>query len=109
MGVSVGPILRGEADSVHEVVLSEVATWLDGIHQRTAMIRNDVYKYAVNEAGRGFMLFDMENDPDERVNLIGDAHAREAELEMRDLLLRRLTSTQTGTTDVRGIKLDAIV
>jgi hypothetical protein len=44
--------------------------------------------------GRGFMLYDLENDPDEQNNLIGQKEALSLEEESRDLLLKQLLETQ---------------
>ena len=39
------------------------------------------------------MLYDMQQDPDEQHNLIGDPEHRGTENEMRDTLLRRLAAS----------------
>ena len=45
-------------------------------------------------AGRPFMLYDLEQDPDEQRNLVGTPAAAGLEGALRDLLLRRLLREQ---------------
>jgi hypothetical protein len=52
------------------------------------------HKYVIDDMGRGFMLYDLENDPDEQNNLIGQKEALSLEEESRDLLLKQLLETQ---------------
>ena len=59
-------------------------------HRRNFMVRTDRYKYAVDETGQGYMLYDLDKDPRERNNLIGHPNERATENEMRDHLLRFL-------------------
>ena len=80
-GISLLPILKGEKKEIRETVLSEI----DYKGKRKLMIRNKRYKYAVYSTGEGYMLFDLENDPDEQNNLIGKD--KEREQTMRDKLL----------------------
>ena len=60
----------------------------------TSMALTRQWKYAVDAQGRGYMLFDVQNDPNEMSNLIGAPEAAQAEREMRDRLLNFYTSTQ---------------
>jgi len=86
LGRSLWPCLRHPSAEVREDVLSE-------IHD-TTMIRTRRWKYACDAQGRGYMLFDLENDPNEQNNLIGTPGADAVEAEMRERLLRRLLATQ---------------
>ncbi|MFB6135558.1 MAG: sulfatase [Halobacteriaceae archaeon] len=45
------------------------------------------YKYAVDEDGDGYLLFDREEDPDEQRNLIGHPEYEDVERALRDELL----------------------
>ena len=84
------PVLTGESDVHRDVVLSEVA---DSVG-RTMMVRTRTHKYAMDEFGEGYMLFDLANDPAEQRNLIGRDDGRELEAGMRDMLLRELAARQ---------------
>ena len=88
------PVLTGESDVHRDVVLSEVA---DSVG-RTMMVRTRTHKYAMDEFGEGYMLFDLDNDPTEQTNLAGCKDARELEGAMRDLLLRELVARQYTLT-----------
>jgi choline-sulfatase len=80
------PLARGETDQLHGAVFSEV--------QRTVMIRDDRYKYAVDPQGRGYLLHDMQEDPLEQRNLIGHPDFVEIERALRERLLTWFVSTQ---------------
>jgi len=58
------------------------------------MALTDRYKYAVRANGDGFMLFDLENDPDELRNLLGHPDYRAIATDMRDRLFRFLCKMQ---------------
>ena len=57
------------------------------------MLKTRGYKYVIDQEGSGYMLYDLERDPQEQRNLIGDPQARQTELAMRDALLRRLAGS----------------
>ena len=59
----------------------------------TTMVRTERYKYAVEETGEGYLLFDVEEDPTEQRNLVGHPDYAHVEREMRE----RLFAFQTGT------------
>lgn len=63
-------------------------------HGRRIMISSRKYKYAVDDQSRGFMLFDLENDPGEQDNLAGQPGAAALEAELREALLKRLVEAQ---------------
>jgi len=87
---SLVPLATGETTEGRDVVLSEVLDWVG----RTMMVRTRTHKYACDEFGEGYMLFDLANDPDEQTNLIGRDDARDLERDMRELLLRELAARQ---------------
>jgi choline-sulfatase len=60
----------------------------------TYMVRTHTGKYAMDGAGRGYMLYDLAADPDEQNNLIGQPGSEALEAEMREYLLRRLAADQ---------------
>ena len=90
LGRSARPVLEDPGRRHRSEVLSEVA-W---VGTRTTMVRTERHKYAVDGAGRPFMLYDLEQDPDEQTNLVGTPAGAELEGALRDLLLRRLLREQ---------------
>jgi len=58
------------------------------------MVRTDRYKYAMDDAGRGYMLYDLWADPEERENLVGRRDMKKVEEEHRELILRFLVGNQ---------------
>ena len=87
---SLVPLATGETTDGRDVVLSEVQDWVG----RTMMVRTRTHKYAMDEFGEGYMLFDLASDPDEQVNLIGRDDTRNLERDMCDLLLREMAARQ---------------
>jgi arylsulfatase A-like enzyme len=87
-GRSLSPVLLGSKTEVRESQLSEI----EYRDEKRLCLRTGRRKYAVRQNGDGFMLFDLEEDPEESRNLIG----QNAELEhgMREMLLRKLVGTQ---------------
>jgi hypothetical protein len=45
------------------------------------------FKYAINGNASGYLLFDRENDPEERTNLIGHPDYADTERQLRERLL----------------------
>jgi len=58
------------------------------------MLMNRKWKMAVNREGQSYLLFDMENDPDETHNLAGLPESRPVEDELRLRLLERISQSQ---------------
>src|SRR5439155_1761843 len=69
------PLVRGEAERLHDAVCSEV--------QRMVMVRDNRYKYAVDPQGRGYQLHDLQTDPFEQRNLVGHPDLAEVERTLR--------------------------
>jgi arylsulfatase A-like enzyme len=90
LGRSLWPIINNPELEHRSCTLSEV------FHagSRNIMLRTHQNKYAVDDKGRGFMLYDLEIDPYEQNNLIGQEEAFNLEQELRDLLLKQLLKTQ---------------
>jgi choline-sulfatase len=61
---------------------------------RHVMVRTERWKYAVDEAARGYLLHDLESDPTEQRNLLGHPTTKEVEADMRERVLAWLLSTQ---------------
>lgn len=62
---------------------------------RTLMARTDRFKYVMDGSGDGVYLFDEEEDPDERRNLVGHVGYRHVEADVRDRILRFFMREQT--------------
>ena len=93
LGCSLWPALRQPSATIRDDVLSEVSP-RPAQRERTTMLCTTTHKYAVDEAGRGYLLHDLAADPDEQVNLIGHPDHAPIEAELRDRLLRRLLHDQ---------------
>ena len=86
------PLARGDVDAPRrDAVYSEL--------KREVMVRTERHKYAVDAEGRGFLLFDLEDDPHEQRNLVGHPDAAELERDLRDRMLRWMVSTQVVRKD----------
>lgn len=57
---------------------------------RNVMLKTARHKYAIDQDGRGYLLYELDRDPNEQHNLIGAPRARALEQAMRDALLIRL-------------------
>jgi arylsulfatase A-like enzyme len=87
LGRSLWPVLRRPDAEIRGFQLSEVHHY-----GRNIMLRSRNRKYVVDEQSRGFMLYDLERDPQEQNNLIGKD--LRPENEMRAALLKKLVETQ---------------
>jgi len=87
LGRSLWPVLRQPDAEIRDFQLSEIHHY-----GRNIMLRSRNRKYVVDEQARGFMLYDLERDPQEQNNLIGKNHRLENE--MRAALLKKLVETQ---------------
>lgn len=83
--VLVDPACEHRANTISEILYHGV---------RNVMIRDRRYKYAVDQRGLGFMLYDLAGDPDEQDNLIGRPEANGLEHDMREALLLRFLEAQ---------------
>jgi len=89
LGRSLWPALRDPGEQIRDFQLSEIDNG-----ERHIMIRSRTRKYVVDDQCRGYMLYDLENDPHEQTNLIHDGRHAEMEAEMREALLQRVTEAQ---------------
>ncbi|MBN1674545.1 MAG: sulfatase-like hydrolase/transferase [Kiritimatiellae bacterium] len=92
VGRSLWPALREPGAPLRDCQLSEISD--SGANTLITMIRTATHKYAVDQQARGFMLYDLANDPAEQRNLIGQDEA--LEMELRDRLLRRVLGAQAA-------------
>lgn len=89
LGRSLWPAIKDPAAPIRNYQLSEI--FFGG---RNIMIRSQHCKYAIDEQSRGFMLYDLDNDPQEQNNLIVSGDRPELEKQMREALLKRLVEAQ---------------
>jgi len=90
LGKTLVPLIEGKVNSHRESVLSEIY-FMDSFNY---MLRTENYKYAVDGDGEGFLLFDLENDPYERINLIGNPDFEKIENDLKNQLLKKILSLQ---------------
>ena len=85
-GKSLCPVLT-EPDTTHrDFAISEI--------QGEIMLLNREWKAALNANGEIYLLFDVENDPNETENLAGRPEAADIETALRLQILERLMQTQ---------------
>jgi arylsulfatase A-like enzyme len=89
-GQSLWPALKDQDAKIRDAVFSEISS--QGYHN--IMVRDDQYKYAMDNTGEGYMLYDVIKDPKEKNNLIGHTDFRRIEQEYRGRVLRFLLDTQ---------------
>ena len=92
IGRSLLPVARGDETALRPAQLSE----LGGRAAQRFMVRTRQHKYAMRNDGRGFMLYDLQADPHEQSNLIGQPDATALETTMREHVLDRLVATQAS-------------
>ena len=66
------------------------------------MVRTRDWKYALDDSGEGFMLYDLSRDPQEQRNLVGHPDHREQEARLRERLLKFLLETQYWPAERAG-------
>ena len=89
-GKSLWPLLLNPEKNYRSAVFSEVSAF----GHRNVMVRTQQYKYAVDETGNGFLLYDLREDPLEQNNLIGHSGMDQVEQKLRDTLMSFLVGKQ---------------
>ncbi len=89
LGRSLLPVISNPEAQHRTDLLSEI--YYGG--SRNTMLKTARHKYVIDQDGRGYMLYDLDQDPDEQHNLIGAPAARALEQSMRDALLVRLAAS----------------
>ena len=89
LGRSLLPVILNPQAQHRTDLLSEI--YYGG--SRNTMLKTARHKYVINQEGRGYMLYDLAEDPDEQHNLIGAPAARTLEQSMRDAMLVRLAAS----------------
>jgi len=104
LGRSLWGVLRRPNSQHRRAVFSEIFTF----GRYNFMVRTERYKYALDDAGEGYLLYDLEADPEEQENLIGRPDVRKVEEEHRELILRFLAGSQIRYGVVGGKDLWSI-
>jgi arylsulfatase A-like enzyme len=60
------------------------------------MIQNEQWKMAVNRDGVPYMLYNLERDPEEQVNLVADPESQPIVNKMTRRLMERLVASQNS-------------
>lgn len=82
-GLSLMPLMDGSESGLDRVVISEYSS--EGVCAASRMVRQGRYKY-IYTYGLSPMLFDLQNDPDEMVNLSGQSDLAQIELRLHQHL-----------------------
>ncbi len=90
-GKSLVPVFRNPEQRLRETAFSEVSFKR---RYRTLMAQTDRFKYVMDQTGEGIDLFDEQDDPEERRNLVGRPDYGELERDMREHVLRFLVREQ---------------
>jgi prepilin-type N-terminal cleavage/methylation domain-containing protein len=101
MGRSLWPVLRQPNAELKDSQLGE----FDDGAEKHVMLRTRRYKFAANGLSQGYMLYDLEQDPQEQINMAGRADAADLASEMRHQLDKRLTETSVQAGIQRGFTL----
>ena len=86
-GKSLCPVLDDTEATHREFATSEIS--------REIMLLNQEWKIALNSEGLSYLLFNVQNDPDETNNLAGLPEMKELETRLRLQILEHLFQTQT--------------
>ena len=89
-GQSLWPVLDRPEHGHRNAVFSEIVT----AGHKNIMVRTKRYKYALDDTGSGYLLYDVVEDPTEETNLIGRPDVQPVEREMRERILAFLAGTQ---------------
>ncbi len=85
-GKSLCPLLDGTANSHREFAVSEI--------ENEIMLLNEEWKVALNAKRQPYMLFDMQNDPNETNNLTGLPEMKKLEKDLRARAFEHIANTQ---------------
>ena len=85
-GKSLGPVLTNPEATHRDFAISEI--------QGEIMLLNREWKIALNADGEVYLLFDVQNDPDEIHNLTGKPEVADVETALRLQILEWLVQTQ---------------
>ena len=103
-GISLRPILEHPTarPQTKDAVLCEYTT--NDRMQRQKCLRTERYKYIFNDGGRPAELYDLEEDPLERVNVADDPRYVTELRHHAELLIDRLTSANLDAWSTTGVR-----
>ena len=84
-GQSLLPLIEGTDSGENRHVISEYSS--EGVRAASRMVREGAYKY-IYTRGLAPMLFNLENDPDELNDLVGDPSATEIQTKLHATLIK---------------------
>lgn len=91
LGKSLWPLLLNPEKLHRHAVFSEISSF----GHRNVMVRTQQFKYAVDETGRGYLLYNLMEDPLEQNNLIGSPEMDRIEQNLKDAILSFLIGKQS--------------
>jgi prepilin-type N-terminal cleavage/methylation domain-containing protein len=103
MGRSLWAVLRQPTVELKDSQLGEFEG--KGSAGKHVMLRTRRYKFAIDGQARGYMLYDLEQDPYEQSNLAGRADAADLENELRGKLDKRFAEASVRVGMERGFTL----
>ena len=86
-GKSLSPVLADTEATHREFAISEISGEI--------MLLNQEWKIAINKERQPYLLFNVQDDPNETNNLAGLPKMKEVETELRSQILEHLSHTQT--------------
>ena len=92
-GKSLWPLLHDPGQSIRDTAFSEIGR----TGNRTVMARTKRYTFALHENGESVHLFDEEQDPEQRNNLVSDPGHSAVVADMRERIFRFLLKEQEVT------------
>jgi arylsulfatase len=98
LGQSLWPLIDKQRSEVKEWQVSEVV-----YGEARVMLRSRRWKLAIDARGVVYMLYDLQRDPDEQHNLVGDPAAKDIEVQLRHALASRLEALRYGPGRFPGL------
>lgn len=87
---SLMPVLQDTSKGHRDATFCEI----NSAGYNNIMIRTDKHKYAIDNTGKGYMLYDISVDSEEQINLIGHPDLADVEKNCRDRILEFLVNDQ---------------
>ena len=98
---SLWPVLRQPTAETKDSQLGE----FEGGAGKHVMLRTRRYKFAIDGQAQGYMLYDLQQDPQEQSNLAGRAGSADIASELQRKLEKRFAETSLGAGLQRGFTL----
>ena len=88
------PLINEPEAPHHDAVFSEI----ESFSTRRTMIINERFKMVIDSAGRVLKLYDLKEDPEENVNLVGKTDTEKIVSKLKHRILTWILETQTRQT-----------